>query len=234
MLLPGDGLVCDYFQIDSPSGNSYHSPSMAGRSFSLDPRVFAPDRLVDWVFDDTTLSPDTRVRRVVLKTSGVDMVWGGGGPRSAPPGSRPPRSGLTIYVHCAAETGKRDAALAGLAQRRDEELAAVDSQTNDSLGSLAQPAAGHQPDRVRRHGPGQFLAGAPGFVALAPPVRRRQPRLREGLPSAAGRTASAAGIAAHRGTTAAPRSSCSSAPSRARSRRPPTCRTSCARRWPPC
>jgi signal transduction histidine kinase len=137
LLFPGDGLVCDYFQIDSPSGNPYHSPSMAGRSFALDPRVFAADRLVDWVFEDTILSPDTRVRRVVLKTSGVDVVWGGGGPRSAPPNQRPPpRSGPTIYVHCAAETGKRDANLAGLAQRRDEEMAAVDSQTNDSLGSL--------------------------------------------------------------------------------------------------
>ncbi len=57
-------------------------------------------------------------------------------PREPPP--PPPRSirGPTIYIHCAAETDKLDAALALLAQRRDEELAAVASQTDDSLRNL--------------------------------------------------------------------------------------------------
>ena len=90
----------------------------------------------------TTLAPDTPVRRVVLKTSGA----GSSGPpcpagatrdRPAGHGPRPDlQPGPAIYIHCAAETGNRDAALAGLAQRRDEELAAVDAETNDSLGSL--------------------------------------------------------------------------------------------------
>ncbi|HEY7422913.1 MAG TPA: ATP-binding protein, partial [Gemmataceae bacterium] len=136
LLLAGDGQVCDYFQIDSPSGNSYHSASMASRSFDLDPARFADDRLVDWVFDDVTLPPGTRVRRVVLKASGVNVVWGWSRSRPSPPANPRPHSGPTIYVHCAAETHNRDAALAGLLERRDEKLAAIEVQTKDSLRDL--------------------------------------------------------------------------------------------------
>jgi heavy metal sensor kinase len=137
LVLPGDGQVCDYFQIDSPSGNSYHSLSMAGRSFALDPSGFAADRLVDWIFDDPALSPPGHVRRVVLKASGVDEVWNWTSLRSTPqtpkPGVHP---GLTIYVHCASDTGQRDAVISGLIRQRDEELAAIEGQTDASLGDL--------------------------------------------------------------------------------------------------
>jgi heavy metal sensor kinase len=44
--------------------------------------------------------------------------------------------GPTIYVHCAARTDKRDAALAQFRQERDEEIQNVKAQTNRSLHEL--------------------------------------------------------------------------------------------------
>jgi heavy metal sensor kinase len=150
LLWPGDSQFAEYFQIDSPSIKSYYSRSMAGRTFPLNLAEFDPEVPFQVVFDNTVLSPNTPVRRVVVMTSGVGQVfrWGGPrGPRSSPavppqtprePPPSPPRSirGPTIYIHCAAETDKLDASLALLAQRRDEELAAVASQTDDSLRKL--------------------------------------------------------------------------------------------------
>src|SRR5262249_39393831 len=134
--------VCDYFQIDAPPGKSYHSPSMGSRSFPLEDSAFAPEQLFHWVFDDRQLDAATRVRHVVLKTSGVDMrsvrtgrPSGGAGRRDAPRQTRM-RSGPTIYVHCAAETHNRDAALAGLQEQRDHKLADIEEQTKDSLRDL--------------------------------------------------------------------------------------------------
>lgn len=70
-LVLADIQVSDYFQIDSPPGESCYSHSMAGRSFPLDTSAFEPDEVVHWRFDDTRLGEDTPVRRVVFKASGV-------------------------------------------------------------------------------------------------------------------------------------------------------------------
>ena len=148
-----DTQVGDYFQIDSPLSNSCYSHSMAGRVFSLELSAFEPDEVVQWRFDDTQLDRDTPVRRVVFKASGV--ARGGGFPRPNPRGSKqpsppaprspitppppPPSSshrGPTIYVHCAASTEKRDAALAGFARQRDDELSDVAVKSNESLRDL--------------------------------------------------------------------------------------------------
>jgi two-component system, OmpR family, heavy metal sensor histidine kinase CusS len=154
MLLPGEGQVGDYFQIDSPPGKSYHSLSMGDHSFPLNLSAFDPDQVFQSVFDNTALPPETPVRRVVLRASGVGTVFTPSGPRSRPRSSREPpparpraprqsppskpavHRGPTIYIQCAAETHKRDAALAALAQRRDDDLAAVAAKTDESLREL--------------------------------------------------------------------------------------------------
>lgn len=144
LVLPGDGRGCDYFQIDNPPGKSYFSPSMSGRSFPVPDAAFGPNQLVHWYFEDSRLDPNIPVRRVVFKASGVDVasVWSGrpnvaGGSGEA---ARPPEihrfSGPTIYVHCAAETHKRDVALKQLTQRRDDELAKVVGENRASLADL--------------------------------------------------------------------------------------------------
>jgi signal transduction histidine kinase len=148
-----DGQVAEYFQIDETRGTSYHSKSLRGRSLPLDPVTFAPGELVHWEFDDTWLDPDIRVRRVMLKASAVRRVtvesapppWvdpgrpPGEDPRPRPPRPRGPGRGYAppaIFVQCACKTEKRDAALQGFAHRRDEELAAVEAETADSLAGL--------------------------------------------------------------------------------------------------
>jgi signal transduction histidine kinase len=143
LVLPGDGRGCDYFQIDNPPGKSYFSPSMAGRSFPPPATAFGPNQLVHWYFEDARLDPNIPVRRVVFKASGVDVasVWSGrpnasGGSERARPPEIHRFSGPTIYVHCAAETHKRDAALKQLSQRRDDELAKVADETRASLADL--------------------------------------------------------------------------------------------------
>jgi len=147
--LPNDVQVGEYFfQIDSPPSKSYFSRSLGERWFPLNASAFEPNQVVHWVFDDTQLGPDTPVRRVVLKASGVGQVFGRGPPRRPrdppsrdpnvrhPPAPPPVWRGPTIYVHCAARTDKRDAALAGFLQQRDDELATVQAQTDDSLRDL--------------------------------------------------------------------------------------------------
>jgi len=57
-------------------------------------------------------------------------------PTQSPPSQPTVHRAPIIYIHCAAETQKRDAALAALAQRRDDELAAVAANTDESLRDL--------------------------------------------------------------------------------------------------
>ncbi len=138
VLLPGGGQASNYFQIDFPPSKPYLSPSMTGhKPFDVPP--FPSDQLVSSVYDDLNLEGNTRVRRVVLKASGVDVLtWRR--PRGPAGGGQPPEQHIlhapTIYLHCAAETDKRDAILAQLETRRDEELADVAAQTDDSLRGL--------------------------------------------------------------------------------------------------
>ncbi|HEY7313091.1 MAG TPA: ATP-binding protein [Gemmataceae bacterium] len=145
--LPNDVHVSDYFfQIDSPPSKSYYSRSLGEHSFRLNTSAFEPDQVVHWIFDDTKLGTDTPVRRVVFKASGVGTVFAPRGPRGSrdppprppntPPPSPPVWRGPTIYVHCAAQTDKRDATLAGFRQQRDEELGVVEVHNNDSLRDL--------------------------------------------------------------------------------------------------
>jgi heavy metal sensor kinase len=142
MLLPDDNSACDYFQIDHPPGKAYLSRSLAGQPFPLETSAFPAGQLFHAIYDNQTVGKDIRVRRVVLKASGVETVRTSPGWREGSPGRREAsrfvgvHHGPTIYVHCAAETDKHDAALAGFRQQRDDELAKVADETRASLRDL--------------------------------------------------------------------------------------------------
>jgi heavy metal sensor kinase len=141
VLLPGDSHASNYFQIDFPPGKPYLSRSMTGHK-PFDLPHFPPEQQVPWIFDDLDLDARTRVRRVVLMASGVEMVsWY----RPRNPTGRGEQTRVqqihhvpTIFLHCAVETDERDALVAQLEMRRDEELTDVKTQTDDSLRSLRQ------------------------------------------------------------------------------------------------
>ena len=133
--------VSDYSQVDSPPSEPWTSHSMVEQSFPLDESIFNPEEVADWHYDNTRLG-DTPVRRVVFKASGVARRLR---PPPSPPSDAPqvrpaqrrgPSRGPTIYVHCAAQTDKLAATLAGFGQERDDELAKVADETHDSLRSL--------------------------------------------------------------------------------------------------
>ncbi len=134
MLLPVDSQIGEFYQIDCPPSPSYYSDAMAGRTFTLPFSPLESDQVARRVFDDTRLG-NMPVRRVVLQASG--------GPREDP---RPPASssggrrrayrGPTIYVHCAASLDKHGAVLGAYRRQRDDELAKLADETQDSLRDL--------------------------------------------------------------------------------------------------
>jgi hypothetical protein len=132
-LLPVDKQVAEYYQIDSAWGNSYRSPSMGQRSFPMDPATFAPKEVLHWEFDDTTLGPDLRVRRVRLKAPLAQLV-----PvilqRQGLSSDLPP--GPAIYIQWACPTDRRDAALLAFRERRDADLATFTRESSASQASL--------------------------------------------------------------------------------------------------
>jgi two-component system heavy metal sensor histidine kinase CusS len=154
LLLPMEGP--EYFQIDSPGGNSYYSRSLAGRAFPPNTGVFSSTQPVEWKYDDLVLEPDIAVHRIVFKAPLLRRVFihtdsfldprrespppprprSDSGSRSRPEGSPRIRREQAIYIHYAVETETLEAALHGLAEDRDKELAAVKGNTEDSLRRL--------------------------------------------------------------------------------------------------
>jgi heavy metal sensor kinase len=159
--LPEESKVGEYYQIDSNYwGQPLRSASLGTDSFP-DPQGFAPDRTLYWEFDDIELAPRRPVRVVRLKAASARRVsmpgrWlrGPRGSRLAHPrgalvgaigaaalgaaerASRPPRweePPLAIVIQCASDRHLLDDALAKLAAGRDEELAAVESETEAAL-----------------------------------------------------------------------------------------------------
>jgi heavy metal sensor kinase len=144
MLLPVDEQVAEYYQIDSAWGSSYRSPSLGRRSFPFDPAAFAPQEVLHWDFDDITLGPGLRVRRVRLKSPLARLapfIW----PRHPRARHRPPADrdlsgdlppGPAIYIQCACPVERRDAALQVFRESRDTDLAALDRETAASQDRL--------------------------------------------------------------------------------------------------
>jgi heavy metal sensor kinase len=113
--------------------------------------------------DEFELKPGVQVRRLAIKTPITSTVrpvpvprgqWNGGVDRSRndsfrgpPPGPRqdrplpatPPTTTVptqTIFVQCAAETGERDAAIAGLTDQLREDLANLRAESQATLSGL--------------------------------------------------------------------------------------------------
>jgi signal transduction histidine kinase len=177
-----DDQVAEYFQINDGHSSSYHSESMADRSFPLDVKAFHPDKLVHWEWDDLKLDPETPVRRVVLKASAARMIstdsfpsrgWGGRPPSRPPKPPGPPAVrevplGPTIVVQCAYDARKRDATLQTFREQHDEELEKLENDTAAELGRLHR--------RLLLLGSATFAAAVLGCWALVrlglSPLRR--------------------------------------------------------------
>jgi heavy metal sensor kinase len=148
------GPLPEYFQIDG-WGSTYRSESLAGRSFtpSVDIRHFAQDQLVHGEADDAWLEANTPIRRVAFKVSAaqwrsvhVGRRWP---PRVSepprppePPPPRPERPSPTILVQCGYDLREREAARAGFAEARRQELEDLEADTRDSLARLRRQLLG--------------------------------------------------------------------------------------------
>jgi heavy metal sensor kinase len=141
--------IAEYYQLDGfwVWGATYRSKSLGERSFPFDPETFAVDQVVHYEIADYRLDADTTVRRVILKVSGAKVVAPPeprdqrppGPPGGPPPGGVSPAGGRqrpAIYVQCAYDVRKLEAALQVFADRRDEDLASLTTETNASLASL--------------------------------------------------------------------------------------------------
>jgi heavy metal sensor kinase len=134
-----------YFQINATTvtGTEWRSPSMESYPFPFDRERFArmlPGTIPHPRFDDAELKPGERLRRVTLKVVGfpIRREWPakgqGKGAKGAAPFLAPPE--LILYFQGAAPTAGRDAALADLRGRYQQEKAEKATEATDSLYEL--------------------------------------------------------------------------------------------------
>ena len=223
----------------------YHSASLNGRSFgpAVDMPSSASGELVHWAVDE----PGSMRRRPCGAWSSRcrrhdGCRWTAGAARRAgrgphaPQGRRvpsgpAPRSWL---IQCAYDLHTRDGVLADFADQRDRELDELKAGHAGFpgpacaagccwLGTVTFAAAVL----------GCCLAGALGPAPLAAAVGGCQPGVAARLPPAPGRARDCPANCGPSPSAWRRRWSSSSGPLPARSRRRPTSRTSCARRWPP-
>jgi heavy metal sensor kinase len=139
---PIEAGVTEYFQINSVWAVTYRSPSMKGRRFLFDPRVFASTKtIIDMSFDDYQLD-DVKIRCVKLLVPAVRF-----GPfspvpplkgRSTPvkPQRMDMRTLPALCIQYGCEVTKRDANLAALTEQLEKDLAQVEGQTLESQAQL--------------------------------------------------------------------------------------------------
>jgi heavy metal sensor kinase len=123
----------EYFQINSEWGNVWRSRSMEDITpFAVDPSVFDSKtmKFLDYKFDEVEIRPGIQVRRVTLKAPASQFRYVSSGRAEAP------HEFLALVVHCARDTAKRDATLAGFGQEHDQQLAELDSESRDTLATL--------------------------------------------------------------------------------------------------
>jgi two-component system, OmpR family, heavy metal sensor histidine kinase CusS len=160
-----------YFQIDS-WGASQRSRSLGAQHLPVDPDAFTAEPGSPWKAADYDMALVGALRLVTLKTSvpitPFPQRGRGDFGRDDRPGPAPPPFRSAIFVQCAASTNDRDVALAALKIRRDDELSALDAETNVSLAQLR--------NRLLLTGGVAFLlavAGCFGLVRLGlSPLRR--------------------------------------------------------------
>lgn len=161
LLFPVEESTGHYYQIDSNYWSRPLRAETLGKRQFPDLHGFAAEALVHWELDDYPLDPGKVVRRVRLKVASARrvVVWpkppnppsprtpppkpptnGGGRPPGPPPGPPPGSWGrrfeyppLALYVQCAADTARRDEAVAALRADRDGELAALADETAATL-----------------------------------------------------------------------------------------------------
>jgi heavy metal sensor kinase len=147
-----DPQVAEYFQITSTWGSAYRSPSLvqAGRYLTFDRSLFSREAVLDWKFDQTELEPGWMVFRVILKAPTRDFPPMVSPPppgrRRVPPGKRPesprgpdrfyPPARSALFIQCAVDCDKYQAALDDFENQRDQELDELKAETEESLAAL--------------------------------------------------------------------------------------------------
>ena len=140
---PLDGQPGVFFQVDTDWGLRYPSRSLEGRTLP-DPTMFAPDHMVHHEYADWELRPGCDVRRIVFKTPLSRFFPGRPDTRRQRPMQDPgsaaippelPRSHV-VYIQYAVDLSRFRAEIAGLAARRDAELADLEAQSQVTLTAL--------------------------------------------------------------------------------------------------
>lgn len=157
-----EGHATEYFQIYSELGHPLqHSASLGDKSFTLDPAMRSQLGLFEWHLDDAEVQPGVSVRRVTLKAPVSRfriLQWVPPSERRQPPERRPPapepprpavarpretprateRPVPALFIQCASDINRRDAALEGFQAKLDEDLANLGEETGVTLSTLRQ------------------------------------------------------------------------------------------------
>lgn len=147
-----DGQVAEYFQINTEAGKAWRSSSLGENSLPYSRTAFESAQLLDPRFDELELRPGVIVRRVTLKAPVArtkffpptrprfERFSRSASSSPPPPPSRPPEpremQSPAIYIQCAAETERRDAALAALREGLEQDLANLSAESQATLSLL--------------------------------------------------------------------------------------------------
>jgi heavy metal sensor kinase len=139
-----DTQIAQYRQANDNWAETYRSPSLEDHILPFDPSVFQSDQPIDWRHDVLSPGPGRDVLRVILKVARPGR-WSRSGIPPGPPPNRmrsviplspmPPLAPGGLFIQCACDKSLLDNAVAEFQARRDEELARVDEQTEESLAS---------------------------------------------------------------------------------------------------
>lgn len=143
LILHVDTQIAQYRQADDNWGETYRSASLGSHILPFDPSMFPNDEVLGWRHDVLSPGPGREVLRVILKVS-PSRRWARAGRPGPPPDRLPSVKPLThltpppppgLFIQCACDKSLLDNAIAGFQARRDEELAHVDEQTEESLAA---------------------------------------------------------------------------------------------------
>jgi heavy metal sensor kinase len=147
LVLHVDTQIAQYRQADDNWGETYRSPSLGDDVLPFHPGMFPSEQVLDWRHDELSPGPGREVLRVILKVSPSPRRWARAGrprPPGPPPDRAPPVKSLGhlvpppppgLFIQCACDKSLLDNAVAEFQAKRDEELARVDEQTEESLRS---------------------------------------------------------------------------------------------------
>jgi heavy metal sensor kinase len=177
----------EFFQITSEWGNTWHSRSMERLSFPVDSEEFKKVALLDYKFDDYTLTPGQVVRRITLKApvsrfryrvpgtpnttvtrSPAEAAQLLGQPSEKPPERVAESAAPALLIQVAADMVHLHEVLNSHKVEHEHQLAMLDQESADTLASLR--------NRLLAIGLVTFLATVLGGFALVrlglSPLRR--------------------------------------------------------------